>query len=112
MMKRCFFLITLVAILAGSLSSNAVAAKAIVGRITDMTDNSLQVTGREVTTVTLDSQTQYMKWITQQPWQGSTNASARDLKVGRFVAVQLRSPEPVSGALPVAGLVRIATDMR
>lgn len=112
MMKRMLFLMVLVAIVAGSLPSNAVAARNIVGRITDVNDNSLQVTGREITTVTLDNQTRYMKWIAQKPWQGSTDASARDLKVGRLVAVQLRSPEPVSGALPVAALVRIATDMR
>ena len=56
---------------------------------------------------TLDSRTQYTKWITQKPWGEDTRLDARPLRVGRLVAVHPRKDDG-----SVADWVQIATDMR
>ena len=107
MMKRMLMLIVLLATVGLALPGKAVASKSIVGRITDVSATSLSVRDKEIVTVTLDSRTQYRKWITQKPWQEDTWLDARSLKVGRLVAVHVRKD-----AGNVADWVQIATDMR
>lgn len=62
--------------------------------------------GRGDLSLGLSSQTQYVRWITHQPWQQSTRADASFLKPGRLVAVHFSEAD----AHPVARLVRIATE--
>ena len=107
MMKRLLLLIVVMSFVGVALPSKAIAGRDIVGRVTDVTATSLSVRTREIVTVTLDSRTQYTKWITQKPWQEDTWLDARSLKVGRLVAVYPRND---NGS--VAGWVQIATDMR
>ena len=107
MIKRMLLLIVLVSLGGMALPSRAIAGRDIVGRITDVSATSLSVRAREIVTVTLDSRTQYTKWITQKPWQEDTRLDARSLKVGRLVAVHPRNEDG-----SVAGWVQIATDMR
>ena len=107
MIKRLLLLLVLASLVGVALPSKAAAGRDIVGRITDVTATSLSVRAGEIVTVSLDSRTQYTKWITQKPWQENTRLDARSLKVGRLVAVHLRKDDG-----SVAGWVQIATDMR
>jgi hypothetical protein len=67
----------------------------MVGAIASVTTNSLDVmTKSEGTkTVHLDGSTQYLKWITQKPWQQGQQANFTSLAVGRCVEVDLRSAD-------------------
>jgi hypothetical protein len=38
----------------------------------------------------LDEQTEYMKWVTHEPWQQNTRADDEALVAGRCVAIELR----------------------
>ena len=107
MIKRLLLLIVVMSFVGVALPSKATAGRDIVGRVTDVTATLLSVRAREIVTVTLDSRTQYTKWITQKPWQEDTRLDARSLKVGRLVAVHPRKDDG-----SVAGWVQIATDMR
>ena len=107
MIKRMLLLMALAFIVGMAVPSKAVAGRDTVGRITDVTATSLSVRDKEIVTLTLDSRTQYTKWITQKPWQEDTRLDARSLKVGRLVAVHPRKDDG-----SVAGWVQVATDMR
>ncbi len=107
MLKRMLLLLVLVSAVGIALPSKAVASKTLVGRITDYNATSLSVRDKEILTVTLDARTTYTKLITQKPWQEDTRLNAGALRVGRFVAVQVRKDNP-----NVADWVQIATDMR
>jgi hypothetical protein len=86
-------LVGLALVLLGSLAG-AKSAR-LVGAIASVTPNSLDVmTKSEGTrTVHLDSRTQYLKWITQRPWQQGRQADFTSLLVGRCVEVDLRSAD-------------------
>ncbi len=107
MIKRALLLIALAVIVGAALPSKAVAARGATGRITDLTATSISVRDTEVATFTLDSRTQYTKWITQKPWQADTRLDARSLRVGRLVAVHPRKDDG-----SIADWVQIATDVR
>jgi hypothetical protein len=64
----------------------------MVGAVASVTSNSLDVMTKSEGTksVRLDSSTQYLKWITRQPWQQSQRADFGSLVVGRCVAVDVR----------------------
>lgn len=107
MIKRTLLLIALAAVVGTALPSKAVAGRGTTGRITDVTATSISVQDREIVTFTLDSRTQYTKWITQKPWQQDTRLNTRALRVGRLVAIHPRKDDG-----NVADWVQIATDLR
>jgi hypothetical protein len=107
MLKRMLLLLVLVSAVGIALPSEAIAGKSVVGRITDFNATTLSVRDKEIVTVMLDSRTTYAKRITQKPWQEDTRLGAGALRVGRFVAVHVRTDNP-----KVADWVQIATDMR
>ena len=82
-------------------------SKTLVGAVTTVTPDSVQVkTDRgEERAVTLDAKTQYVLWITHQPWQRSTVADHSSVKTGRCVSIDLRGSDDY-----VAKVVRINTD--
>jgi hypothetical protein len=85
-------------------------AETLLGAVTSVSGDALEMrckVERQVTSrvVTLTKDTQYIRWITHQPWQQSTVADRSLLKAGRCVAVELKA-----GDLRVAKLVRINTD--
>jgi hypothetical protein len=90
-------------------ASSAVGARStrIVGSIASVTPSSLDVVTKSEGTksVHLDERTQYMKWITQKPWQQSQQADFTSLSVGRCVEVDLRSADGSD-----AKLVRVSTE--
>jgi len=83
------------------------AAQAFVGSITVVSEDSIHVKTNDdgVRELLLDDKTQYVRWITHQPWQQSTVADRTLLKVGRCISV-----EPRGDDTHVAKLVRINTD--
>jgi hypothetical protein len=92
----------------------AASGQAAGGRITGVLASveshaapTLQITAkdREERQVRTDANTQYVKWITHQPWQQDTGASATALVDGRCVDVQLRS-----GDTSMASIVRISNE--
>jgi hypothetical protein len=83
------------------------AAETFVGAVTAVSGDSVQIKsdrGQE-RAVTLDGKTQYVRWITHQPWQQSSVADRSFVKAGRCVSVDLRD-----GAEHVAKVVRVSTD--
>lgn len=89
------------------LASSAHAANAIVGVITGVNEDSVQVSTRSgtVESVRLDVKTGFMKWITQRPWQQDNRADRTALRVGRCVAIDMRRDDS-----RVAKLIRISTE--
>ena len=86
--------IAFVGLVIGVLGASADAkAPRMVGAVASVTQNSLDVVTKSEGTksVRLDSSTQYMKWITHKPFQGSQDADFSSLSVGRCVQVDLRS---------------------
>jgi hypothetical protein len=67
----------------------------ITGAVASVTPSSLELMTRSEGTkaVRLDSSTQYMKWITHKPWQGSQQADFTSLVVGRCVEADLRTAD-------------------
>jgi hypothetical protein len=83
------------------------AAETLVGAVTGVSGDSVQIKsdrGQE-RAVTLDGKTQYVRWITHQPWQQSTVADRSFVKAGRCISVDLRG-----GDEHLAKVVRISTD--
>ena len=88
-------------------SLKVAAAETFVGAVTRVSGDSVEIkTNRgEERGVVLDGKTQYVRWITHQPWQQSNVADRSFVKVGRCVSVDLRG-----GDEHVAKAVRISTD--
>jgi hypothetical protein len=85
----------------------AAAAETLVGAVTGVSADSLRIKTNhgEERAVGIDAKTQYVRWITHQPWQQSTVADRSFVRTGRCVSVELRGAD---GQL--AKLVRINTD--
>ena len=105
-MWKKLFVCGVVAVVAGTAPAGAVA-KRVVGLITAVSDNSLQIKTKTEQTeiVRIDEKTDYVKWITHKPWQQDNSASSRSLDIGRCVDVDLRSD---NGS--VARIVRVNAD--
>jgi hypothetical protein len=88
---KVVFVVVALAVL--SASAGAKSTK-MVGAVASVTSTSLDVlTPSEGTrSVRLGATTQYMRWITQKPWQ-SGEAGFANLNVGRCVEVDLRSAD-------------------
>ena len=99
----------------------AASTRTVVGRVVDIrTETGFGNTGEDrrpetlvirdkpgsEVSVSLESRTRYLKWVTRQPWQQSTRAKAPLLRPGGLVAVEAT----VSGERLVARVVRIATE--
>src|SRR5471030_2649247 len=85
-MLKKLFVCGVVAVVAGAVTAGAVA-KRVVGVITAVGENSLQIKTKTEQTeiVKIDEKTDYIKWITHQPWQQNNSASSRSLDIGRCV---------------------------
>ena len=90
----------------------AASGQAAGGRITGVLASveghaapTLQIAAqdREEHQVRTDASTEYVKWITHQPWQQDTRVNTAALVAGRCVDVQLRS-----GDARIASIVRIS----
>jgi hypothetical protein len=96
-----------IALLLMGATRRTAAAETIVGVVTELFQDSVQVRpnrGGAPREVTLDGDTKYMRWITHQPWQQSTVADRSFVKTGRCISVEPR------GDAHVAKLVRISAD--
>ena len=64
----------------------------MVGSVASVTSSSLEVLTKDegVKRVRLEARTEYMRWVTQKPWQGA-EVGFSSLNVGRCVEVDLRS---------------------
>lgn len=97
-----------VALVLAALSSPAGARSArLMGAVGSVTQTSLEVVTKSEGTksVRLDDRTQYMKWVTHQPWEQGQRADFTFLNVGRCVDVELRS-----GGTNEAKMVWVSTD--
>jgi hypothetical protein len=105
-MLKKLFVCSVVAVVASTAPAGA-AAKRVVGLITAVGDNSLQIRTKseQRETVKIDENTDYVKWITHKPFQQDNSASSRMLDVGRCVDVGLRSDNP-----GVARIIRVNAD--
>jgi hypothetical protein len=67
----------------------------LVGSVASVTSSSLDVNTQSEGTksVRLNARTEYMKWITQKPYQSGEAAGFNALSVGRCVEVNLRSAD-------------------
>ena len=67
----------------------------MVGAVTSVTPSSLNVLTQSEGTksVRLDARTEYLKWVTQKPWQSGGTVGFNALAVGRCVEVNLRSAD-------------------
>jgi hypothetical protein len=76
-------------------SSTGARSARIVGAVASVTPSSLEVMTKSegAKAVRLDGSTQYMKWITHKPWQGSQEADLASVTVDRCVEVDLRSAD-------------------
>ena len=75
-----------------------------VGVVTAVDGNTVQVTAKGATkSLRLDGKSQFVKWITHQPWQQDNRADRNKLTVGRCVQVEADEAN-------VARLVRINLD--
>jgi hypothetical protein len=76
-----------------------------VGVVTAVDGNSVQVTAKAgaTTSLHLDGRSQFVKWITHQPWQQDNRADRSKLTIGRCVQID-------SDDANVARLVRINLD--
>jgi hypothetical protein len=105
MTKRIFVGIVLVMALA------AAAATAEEPRVTGVvmaaTDVQLQVMtkSRETTTVTIDDQTHFVKWVNHAPWVHNNETIGKAAAVGSCIEVELRARDG-----RVAKLVRVNSD--
>ena len=105
MLKRSLFaLVVGASLLAGEVAHARETGPA--GVITSVEPNRLELrTDRqERVSVTLTSDTTYLKWITAKPWQQDLRTNARALRPGRRVHIDV-----TSGARPVAQTVWIVT---
>lgn len=77
------------------------------GLIASVGEDSVQIATRRGTSrsVRTDGRTKYIKWITHQPWQQSTDADRTFLQVDRCVQVQLQADDQ-----KVAEIIRVNTD--
>jgi hypothetical protein len=105
-MLRKLFVCGVVAVVVGAAPAGA-ASKRLVGLITAVGDSSLQIKTKTEPTeiVKIDERTDYVKWITHQPWQQDNSASSRSVEVGRCVDVGVRSDNP-----GVARIVRVSAE--
>jgi hypothetical protein len=64
----------------------------MVGSVASVTSSSLEVLTKNegLKRVRLDERTEYMRWITQKPWQGG-EVGFSSLNAGRCVEVDLRT---------------------
>ena len=77
---------------------------AMVGVVTAVDGTSVQVTAKAgAKSLRLDGKSQFVKWITHQPWQQDNRADRSKLTVGRCVQVE-------SDGASVARLIRINLD--
>ena len=78
---------------------------AMVGVITAIDGNSVQVTAKAgaAKSLRLDGKSQFVKWITHQPWQQDNRADRSKLTVGRCVQIE-------SDDASIARLIRINLD--
>jgi len=78
---------------------------ATVGVVTAVDGNSVQVTAKAgaTTSLRLDGKSQFVKWITHQPWQQDNRVDRSKLTIGRCVQIE-------AGDANVARLVRINLD--
>jgi len=88
-------------------SSVHAKAKAIVGAVTAVSEDSLQVMTKNegMESVRLTDKTVYRKWITHQPWGQDSRADKRSLLIGRCVTIEPAGDDP-----HVAKLIRISEE--
>jgi hypothetical protein len=105
-MAKKLFMFTVLAVVVGTSLAGA-AAKRVVGVVTAVGDNSVQIRTKSegMESVKMDERTDYVKWITHKPWQADNSASSRSVDVGRCVDVGLRSDNA-----GVARIVRVSVD--
>ena len=79
----------------------------VSGIVAAKSETSLQITTKAEGTkaVGIDQKTDYMKWITEKPWQADTRANAAMVTAGSCVEVELRSADG-----SVAKTVRVNTE--
>jgi hypothetical protein len=93
-MSRNAILCGAAALLVGSAAIGATAPR-ISGVVAAKGATSLQITTKAEGTksVGIDQKTDYMKWITEKPWQADTRASAGMVTAGSCVEVEPRSAD-------------------
>jgi hypothetical protein len=89
------------------LAGNARAVPTLVGAVTVVSEGVVHVKTNDggVKELTIDDKTQYIRWITHQPWQQSTVADRSFIKVGRCISVEPRADDD-----RVAKIIRVNTD--
>src|SRR5471030_2558364 len=105
-MLKTLFVCGVVAVVAATAPAGA-EAKRVVGLVIAVGDNSLQIKTKTERTeiVKRDDRTEYVKWITHQPWQQDARASSRSVDVGSCVDIGVRSDNA-----DVARIVRVNAD--
>ena len=106
MSTRMRFILVMGSLVLGP-TARAASAETIVGAVFSTSGDTVRIkTAQGVEhAITLDQKTQYVRWITHQPWQQSNAADRAFVTAGRCVAVDLRS-----GDEHLAKVVRISTD--
>src|SRR5713226_2422378 len=93
MVKRFVFAVFVSSLIVGLVHARGTD---IVGVITKVETGTIDVKtdAGETTSVALNSNTVYMKWIMRQPWQQDPRAGARFLRVGKRVHVEVAEDNP------------------
>ena len=113
MVRRSVLVITLAAVVGATLPQKAGANyDCAVGRITDVTGNTITVFDKETRLFAVDSHTRYTNWPTQGAWQAIRRLNTEQLycnssylSVGTLVAIH-----PRHDGTNVARWVQVATD--
>jgi hypothetical protein len=94
MRVRMFMGITLALALALGATAARAASHRVIGRVTVVTNTSMEVRNNEETaTIGVDAKTMYTKWVNHQPWQQDRSANSQSVAVGSCVNVELRADE-------------------
>ena len=107
MLKRLLLAFSVVSVIGLSMTAIAHARETtIVGVKTRVEPDRIEVMSdrHEAATVSLTPYTSYLKWITAKPWQQDIRSSARALRPGRRVHIDVGL-----GASPIAQTVWIVT---
>src|SRR5271169_5825634 len=91
-MTRQAILCGATALLLGSTAIGATGTR-LSGIVAAKSETSLQITTKAEGTkaVGVDEKTDYMKWITEKPWQQDNRATSAMVTAGSCVEVELRS---------------------
>jgi hypothetical protein len=94
MRVRTFVGITLALALALGVTAARAANHQVIGRVTVVTNTSMEVRNNEQTaTIGVDGKTVYTKWVTHKPWQQDRSANSQSVAVGSCVNVELRADQ-------------------